>query len=52
MNDFKKILSLSSILRQFNYEKNQPMIVIINTSLITIGWTIKQEDSNNKIHAI
>jgi hypothetical protein len=44
MKELKKILDSPSVLKQVRYDGGKPVIVIVDTSPIAIGWAIGQTD--------
>ena len=48
MEGLKEILKSPPVLRQVEYASNRPVIVIVDTSPIAIGWATGQDDPDGK----
>jgi hypothetical protein len=52
MEGLKEILKSPPVLRQVEYDSGRPVIVIVDTSSIAIGWAVGQDDIDGKRFAI
>ena len=52
MEGLKEILKSPPVLREVEYDSGRPVIVIVDTSLIAIGWAIGQDGQDGKRFAI
>lgn len=48
MESLKNILRSPSILKQVDYKSNQPVVMMVDTSPIAIGWAVGQDDINGR----